>query len=254
MKFTEYPHGTPCWIDLGSTDVAASTSFYSRLFGWTPHTSPDPQFGGYVMLHLGDDAVAGLGPVMSPDQPTRWLSYLAVDDADAAATAVDKAGGSVLAPPFDVGDVGRMALCTDPAGATFGLWQKLDFAGAQLANEPGSWCWSELRTPDPAAAAGFYGTVFGMGSEVTDMGTMPYTSLKVGDKTVAGAMPMGDLFPPGTPAHWAVYFAVEDADASAAKAVELGARQLVPAMEAEGVGRWIALQDPQGAEFSVIRM
>lgn len=253
MKFTEYAQGTPCWVDLGSNDLEASKAFYSQLFGWNPLVDPDPQYGGYAMCHLGEDAVAGLGPVMSPDQPVVWTSYLAADSTDATVAAVRANGGTVLAEPFDIGAQGRMAIAADPTGGVFGIWQKGEFAGAQRANEPNTLTWNELRSSDPAAAIAFYEAVFGLNTETTDMGGMPYTSLKVGDKTVGGLMGMEGMFPPGTPSHWMVYFAVDDADATGAKTEKLGGKIVAPAMEAEGVGRWITLQDPQGAMFSAIR-
>jgi predicted enzyme related to lactoylglutathione lyase len=253
MKFTEYPQGSPNWVDLATTDLAASVAFYSALFGWQGETSPDPQYGGYTIMHLGDDAVAGAGPVMMPGQPVAWTQYLAVDDADATVAAAQAAGGTILAPAMTVGDQGRMAILADPTGAAFGIWQKLDFAGAQVANEADTWSWSELRSLDPEAAAAFYTTVFGLRVESVDMGGMPYYLLKIGDKSVGGLMGMAGIFPPGVPSHWHVYFTVADVEATAAKAGELGGTVLGAAQEQAGAGRWIPLADPQGAQFSIIQ-
>jgi uncharacterized protein len=252
MKFTDYPEGNPCWVDLGTSDLEAAKSFYSELFGWQPMVSPDPMYGGYATCHLGPDAVAGIGPTMSEQQPVAWNTYFATGDADATVTAIRAAGGTVFSEPFDIGTQGRMAIAADPAGGVFGLWQKIDFAGAQVANDPDTWAWSELRSTDPAAAITFYENVFGMTSVTSDVSGVPYTTLHVGDRSVAGLMDMTGLFPPGTPSHWHVYFAVTDADASAAKAQQLGASVVAPAVDVEGIGRWVALKDPQGAEFSVM--
>jgi hypothetical protein len=252
MAITEFPQGTPCWVDLGSSNLEASKSFYSQLFGWQPESSDDPAYGGYAVFHRGEDAVAGIGPLMSPDQPEAWTVYFACDDADATAAAVQANGGTVFAPPFDVGDQGRMAICSDPTGGVFGIWQKITFGGWQVINEPNSWCWNELRTTDAAAATRFYQAVFGMTSDVMDMGDATYTTLKVGDRTVCGVMDMDGLFPPGTPPHWAVFFTVADADEAALKVEKLGGLVQAPAMEAEGVGRWVPVADPRGASFLVM--
>ncbi len=147
-----------------------------------------------------------------------------------------------------------MAICADPTGAVFGIWQKLSFAGAALANEPGALCWNELVSTDLPSAAAFYEAVFGLLAKPSDMGGIPYTLLQLGEKSVGGAMSMGGEFPAGTPSHWAVYFAVEDADETAAKVEKLGGRVLAPPQDAEGIGRWVAVQDPQGAQFFVMKM
>ena len=55
--------------------------------------------------------------------PPAWVSYVAVEDADAAAARVRQLGGTVCAEPWEVGEAGRMAVVIDPAGAAFALWQ-----------------------------------------------------------------------------------------------------------------------------------
>ena len=113
----------PIWVDLSTTDAAAARDFYSKLFGWKIEVQPDPQYGGYGMGKLGDKQVAGIGPKMSPDAPTAWSIYIGTDDADDLAKKVQAAGGKVVAPPFDVGDQGRMAAFQDPSGAVISAWQ-----------------------------------------------------------------------------------------------------------------------------------
>ena len=84
-----------------------------------------------------------------------------VDDADALAERAVKAGGSLVAEPFDSLDGGRMAIVADPAGAVFGVWQLGEHRGARVVNEPGAWAMSALITTDPEGAKRFYGDVFG---------------------------------------------------------------------------------------------
>ncbi|HKH67836.1 MAG TPA: VOC family protein, partial [Reyranella sp.] len=120
--------------------------------------------------------------------------------------------------------------------------------GAELANQAGGFCWTELTTRDIDAAKAFYPRVFGWG--VKDH--PGYTEWTIDDRSIAGAMTMGDNFPPEVPPHWVVYFAVEDADATAAKAQELGGRAS-PIMDSPA-GRFAILNDPHGAVFAVIKL
>src|SRR4051812_15194493 len=107
----------PAWVDLSSSDAEASRAFYSKLFGWQVEVDPDPQYGGYGMAKVGGTDVAGIGPAQTPGTPTVWNLYIGTDDVDDLAKRVQAAGGTVVAPPFDVGDQGRMAVFQDPSGA-----------------------------------------------------------------------------------------------------------------------------------------
>jgi uncharacterized protein len=173
-----------------------------------------------------------------------------VDDVDAVTAKVEAAGGKVEAGPFDVADAGRMSAIVDPTGARVGLWQAGRTTGTQRANEPNTPTWNECVTGDVAAATAFYAEVLGMGSEPMDMGEAgTYTVLTdVNGRQVGGSMDL-DMLPEGTPAHWNVYFNVEDVDAGVAKVTELGGTSMAPAMDVAGVGRLAMVADPQGAAF-----
>ncbi|MCW2681213.1 MAG: Glyoxalase/bleomycin resistance protein/dioxygenase [Frankiales bacterium] len=110
-----------CWADLSSPDPAASAAS-GPLLGWTA-TAPQEEFGGYASFLLGEHQVAGLMPLMAPGQPPTWTVYVASDDADKTVARAEQAGGTVLAPPMDVAELGRMAVLVDPGGAVFGVWQ-----------------------------------------------------------------------------------------------------------------------------------
>ncbi len=153
----------PGWT-LGSTDLAKSREFYGALFGWNCPEGP-PEAGGYSVCDLDGKTVAGLGPHMNPDMPPVWMTYVNVDSADATVAKGAANGGTVFVPPMDVMDAGRMAVFADPVGAVIGLWQPGQHTGAQVANEPGTYCWSELITTDLDASKAFYGAVFGWGAE-----------------------------------------------------------------------------------------
>ncbi|GAA2047781.1 VOC family protein [Catenulispora yoronensis] len=255
MKMTDYAPGTPCWVDLGTSDMEGSKAFYGGLFGWNAEISDDPATGGYGMFLLDGVPAAGVMPLMSPEQPVAWSTYVSVTDSEATAAKIEASGGKVLVAPMDVTDVGRMAVFVDPGGAAFGTWQPGTFPGAGVVNEPGSLCWDELATRDAATAKAFYPAVFGWGAETNPMGEdMEYTEWKLGGRDVGGMMEMDDKnFPPEVPPHWAVYFATADCQASADKVAKLGGSVTVPPTEIP-VGTFAVCQDPQGAFFSLIQL
>ena len=115
----------------------------------------------------------------------------------------------------------------------------------------GAFSWCELVTNDVAAAKNFYTQLLGWTIEEMEMEGMTYNVLKAGEEAVGGIM----ATPPqtqGAPPHWGVYITVDDVDAVAKKAEELGAKTLVPLTDIPDVGRMYSFQDPQGAVISVI--
>ena len=150
--------------------------------------------------------------------------------------------------PFDIPQAGRMAFVLDPAGTPVALWQAGDHIGASVVNEPGALIWNELLTTDPSVHA-FYEATAGMKAVPMEMEGQQYTCWEVGGRQVGGTMspPMPDV-----PNHWHVYFDVADADATAAKAAELGGQVLFGPFDSP-VGRIAVLTDPQGASFSVLQ-
>jgi predicted enzyme related to lactoylglutathione lyase len=250
---TSYEPGTPSWVDLASPDVDASTRFYGSLFGWEVEAAgPPEETGGYGLFKLRGHRVAGIGPIMQEGQPPVWSTYVSTDDADAAVARAKEAGGQVVVEPMDVMDAGRMAFVAHPAGGFVGLWQPGRTIGAELVNEPGSLTWNELHTRDVDGAKAFYRALFGWTADDQAMGDFTYTTFNLGDSGIAGGMPMPSGVPDDFPAYWLAYFAVEDCDASVAKAQELGANVTWPAMDIPGVGRFAVLADPIGSAFAIM--
>lgn len=248
MERDSYAPGTPSWVDLGSPDIEASAAFYTSLFGWeVPEAHPEA--GGYRIALLHGRAVAGLGPQQGP--MSAWSTYFATDDLDAHVTAITANGGSLMMGPMDVMDQGRMAFATDPEGAVFGLWQSKAFPGAQLVNETGTVGWNELWTRDLDQAKTFYPAVFGASAEDSEVMPGRYTVWKSGGQTVGGAMTIPPDMPPMVPAHWAVYFMVDDADAAAARVTELGGAVVAPPFTIEGMGRIAMVHGPAHESFAL---
>jgi predicted enzyme related to lactoylglutathione lyase len=253
-EITKYDTGVPCWVDVQSPDLAASSAFYQRLLGWTAEDQGE-EAGHYTIFKLNGLEGAALGPLQVEGMPPVWTTYIASDDVDEAAKQAEAAGGTVFMPPFDIFDAGRMTIIADPAGAVFGVWQAKEHIGARLVNEPNTLIWNELVVRDMDAALAFYGKVFGWTPNELDMGepgAPPYRELQLNGRTIGGAMQMTDDFPPEVPPHWMPYFAVEDTDATAAKATELGGNVDVPPTDIPP-GRFAVLSDPVGAHFSVLK-
>ncbi len=251
VAMTDYTPGTPSWVDVSTPDTEATKAFYCGLFGWEAVTHPE--MGGYTNFTLHGKMVCGAAPTMSADQHPAWSTYISVDDADATAQAVRENGGQVALPPMDVMDLGRMAICADPTGAYFGLWQPGEHKGAQVVNEPGSFCWNELDTRDMDAAKTFYTKVFPWSAKTNGEGAEAYTEWQLGGRSIAGGMVINDSFPPNVPPNWLTYFAVADSDATVAKAKDLGGAVMMPGMDTDQ-GRFAVLADPHGAVFAVIQM
>lgn len=246
---TSYTQGTPCWVDLMTTDPEAAKPFYGQLFGWTYDDVPMPQGPAYSMA-VKDGVVAAIArqpPEMAAEGvPPMWNTYLAVDDVDEVAARVEPAGGKLLVAPFDVMDAGRMAVVTDSTGAAVGLWQARGHIGATRVNEPGTMCWNQLLTDNEYAAVTFYQRVLGLTTSTMEIGGAPHTVFVSGADTVAGIA----AAPPGVPNHWHVYFAVEDASAAAQHATELGGTVLTGPMDTS-IGTRAILRDPQGGAFGI---
>jgi predicted enzyme related to lactoylglutathione lyase len=247
-----YTQGTPNWVDLQTTDQAAAKAFYAGVFGWSYDDQPMDGGAVYSMAKIGDESVAAIAP-QSPElaaagAPPMWNTYLAVDSVDEAAAKVGPAGGTVAMEPFDVMDAGRMAFILDPSGAAVALWQAGQHIGSTLVNEPGTVVWNELISDNPAAVT-FYEQVLGVSTTTVDMGAGKYTMFQVAGKEVGGTTPPQMA---GVPNHWHVYFAVADADASAAKVTELGGSVMVPPFDTP-IGKMAVVADPQGAVFSLFQ-
>ena len=258
MEFSSYEHGQPSWVDLGSPDVAASGTFYAELFGWRIEEGP-PETGGYCNCTLGGRRVAGLGPQQAPG-PSYWSHYVNVDDAAAIVAKVRELGGQVLVEPMPVLDLGTMAVCADSIGAVFGVWQPGTHTGAEVANESGTWCWSELLSTDLDASKAFYSALFGWVPEDqaaapagAEGAPMQYTEWKLNGRAIGGMMAMPPMMPAGVPPHWGIYFAVDDTDATVAKVAELGGAVMMPPMDIQP-GRFAVVADTAGATFNVIAL
>src|SRR5215208_1275480 len=288
-----YIPGVPCWVDASEPDPEAAVHFYGGLFGWEfEDVMPSSSEGSYLIARhkatsssifdisgarrRGEVAAVQSIPEAAPPA-AMWNTYFWVESADEAASKVRDAGGGVVMEPFDFMDACRMAVFTDPEGAAFRVWEARQHKGARLVNDPGALVFNGLNTRDVEGARSFYGSVFGWQTGAIGGGAEGWTLPGYGDwlerehhprlreqmakagapegfeDVVASIIPIADD-QPDTPAHWSVTFATDDADATAAKATELGGKVIVPPFDAPWSTptytiRITVIGDPQGATF-----
>jgi uncharacterized protein len=250
-----YLHGSFCWADVATPDVAGAKAFYTALFGWT---FDDQQMAGgtYSICMLEGGAVAGLYPASAEQAGTPcWFAYVAVDEVERTVADIEVLGGRVLAQPTELPGTGRMAVGADPEGAVFCLWQRdsPQPGYARLGLRPGIVCWNELAAGDTAASARFYARLFGWEARQAPTGEPPYVEFVRDGCLLAGMLPLAAIGET-IPAHWLVYFAVADCDAAAATAQAQGGVICRPPFDVPEVGRIAVFGDPQGAVFAVVAL
>jgi predicted enzyme related to lactoylglutathione lyase len=266
-----YIPGVPCWVDTSQPEPEAAVAFYGGLFGWEfEDAMPEESEGRYFMGRIrgGDVAAVGSIPPGAP-QMAMWNTYVAVASADETAAKARDAGGTVMMEPFDVMDAGRMAVLHDPEGAVFQIWEARANPGAQIVNEHGALNFNGLATRDVDGARAFYGAVFGW--ELLDlpagqMWTLPGYGDHLEESTPGLREQMAGMGAPegfidvvaalnpiatddsDTPPHWSVTFGVDDVQATAAKARDLGGEVLAGPVDVPW-SRMAVISDPQGATF-----
>jgi uncharacterized protein len=250
-EVSRHEPGSFSWAELATTDDGGAKQFYTALFGWGFEDSPAGPGMIYTMLKKNGKSVGALYK-MRPEQkgiPPNWMTYVTVASADESAKKAKELGGKLTMEPFDVMDVGRMAIIEDQQGARICVWEAKKHIGAEVVNEPGALCWAELDTTDTESAKRFYTGLFGWGAKVSEN----YTEWQQGGTSIGGMMTIPKEWGP-VPPNWLVYFAVTDCDATAKKTGELGGEAIVPPTDIPGMGRFSVLRDPQGAVFAIYKL
>ncbi len=220
-EFTAHAPGTFSWPELSTTDQKAAVAFYRALFGWAVSESPMGPTEVYSTLLMRGKPV-GAAYTMRPEErqagaPPHWNAYVTVANADETV-------------------------------------KKAESIGAEILNELGALCWTELNTRDTKAAEAFYTALFGWGVKHSAAGApMEYTEFSVAGTPSIGMMPMVEHLPKNVPSYWMPYFQVADAEASVAKVKELGGTVMVPPQDIPNTGRFVIVSDPQGAMFAVFK-
>jgi hypothetical protein len=189
-----------------------------------------------------------------PDQmqgtPSHWNTYVTVDDLSPLPEKVTAAGGTVIAPPFDVLGSGDMMTVQDPTGAFINFWQPKTHIGAGIVNTHGAMVWNELATRDASAAKAFFGDVLGWTFEPGE--DTFYTYIHNRGRLNGGIIEMNEMWG-DMPPHWQVYFSVADIDDIAKRTTELGGR-ILSGVDSTSVGRFAVIADPSGAMFAAIQL
>ena len=249
----QHAPGSFSWFELGTTDQDAAKNFYTRLFNWTSEDHPMGPGGVYTMFRLnGRDAAAGY--TLNPQQrsqgvPPHWMIYIAVENADQTAGRAAELGATLMAPPFDVFDIGRMAVIADPTGAVFSIWQAKKHSGVGVIGEDGAFSWADLNTRDPESAKRFYGQLFGWNITAGKDDPTGYLHIQNGEHYIGGIPSPKQIG--NVPPHWLVYFHVSDCGKSLDRAADMDAQVLLPTTRLEHVGRFAVVKDPQGAAFAL---
>ena len=251
---TEFAPGTPCWVDLSTSDLDAARGFYGTVLGWNDFEVAPAEAGYYTMALVDGQRVAGMMTASDDERamavPPHWNTYVCTTSADDSAERARELGGAVVAGPFDVLDVGRMAVVLDREGAAISVWEPRAHPGFGLLRQPGAFTWVQLGSRDPEQAKAFYTELFGWKPEVHTE-PMPYTEWKVNGTPVAGMLEITPDMGP-MPVSWQVFFEVSDPDGAVDQAKQAGGAVYVEPMDVPA-GRFGTLGDPQGAVFSVMK-
>jgi predicted enzyme related to lactoylglutathione lyase len=233
------------WHEQVSPDPKQAQAFYTELFGWGTDVFK-PREVDYTMISSGGHNHGGFGKAMEGAPPPHWLSHVRVENLEETIEKAKSAGGKLAAGPFEMSEVGRVAIIGDPQGAFVSLYQPT----TEAPTAEGVFVWDELGTNDVDGAQRFYEEVFGW--TTSDMGPEygGYRIFNRGETGIAGLMALPD---DSLPVHWKPYVAVGDPDATTAKATELGGSTLMEPMDVPKVGRIAVLRDPQGAVFGIIK-
>jgi predicted enzyme related to lactoylglutathione lyase len=241
--------GTPCWVDLTTTDVEDAKRFYGAVFDWTVREAPAIN---YTFFERDGATVAGLQALMDEQReqgmPPSWSMYVHTDDADVTVARAAQLGATVMSEPFAIPGAGRMGVIADPQGGVVLLWQPAEFPGAALVNEVGAWAWNDLQTTDPEGAAPFYEALFGWATAEVPGSDGVYRSIAHEGRNVGGIMRAQRAI---AQPYWTVYFGVADADEALERVAAEGGRTLVEPMAVPS-GRFAVAMDPQGAVFCIV--
>lgn len=253
-RYEESIFGTPCWIDLTTTELEQVKPFYSSLFNWD-FWDIGPDFGNYHLISVGEDVVGGCiqynAESMDPVPINAWSIYFATEDIEASITRAVELGGKGYTQAHEVGDQGTRGEVTDPSGALLGLWQPNQRKGIDRWGEHGFPGWFELHTRNLDAAGKFYTSLLGTELGTDSEGDMSYHTLNVNGNAHAGIWDITGVLPNEYPARWNIYLISDDTDASLAIVRENGGNVL---MEPEDTphGRMSTVEDPAGATFNII--
>jgi len=235
------------WFELVAKDAKKAQAFYGEVLGWKVQPFPMGD-STYEMISAGETMIGGYAPFKAVGQPSHWISYVSVEDVDATVKAAVANGGKVVEAPYDIAGVGRTARIADPQGAEVCPFSGTESDPPDALPPRGGWCWNELHTSDPKKALAFYEKVFGFAHRSLVGPDVTYHILSKGGVDRGGVTDVGGERP-----NWLPYVAVDDADATLARARKLGGTICTGPDDIPNVGRFGVLQDPTGAALAILK-
>lgn len=242
------------WYDIASRDPKKAIAFYTNVIGWG--TQVNESDNSYTMLTASDTPIGGVFPMREGmGGGPRWFPYIATDDMGQTLRRVRELGGQVQSEPQAAGDMGSWAMVQDPQGAEFCAWQYATSDVPPIGQGVGNFSWHELATTDWQAAFDFYTDLFGWDKTGEyDMGDdgiyQMFGQAGMGMSGMFGGMYNQAPDKPTSPS-WLGYVQVADVKQTWEKALEAGARELVPPMEVPGGSQVAAFLDPEGAALGI---
>lgn len=245
MSAVETTVGKFVWHEQVSSNPKQAQDFYAQLFGWGTEVFK-PGEADYTMISSGGQNHGGFSKAMEGAPPPHWLSHVRVENLEETIEKAKNAGGKLAAGPFELSEVGRIAIIADPQGAYVSAYQP----ESEGPGSAGVFVWDELGTTDVDGAQRFYEEVFGW--TTSDMGP-EYGGYRIFNRAETGIAGLMTLPDNSIPAQWQPYVAVDDPDRTTATATQLGGSALVEPMDVPKVGRIGVLRDPQGATLGIIK-
>ncbi len=249
-------HGAISWSEYLAIDPTVSLEFYAKLLGWQHYSVPMEMEGGGTYYVATADRTNAAGCMKRPheDIPPCWGFYVTVRNVRAL---VEEHKPQLLIPVTDT-PMGPFCGIMDPQGAVL---YAIQFVAPKEESEGvtdfvstfrrhGLFSWFELNTTDGAAAAAFYGELFGWTFQETSTPYGIYRQINVGEVGIGG---IAEFLPENAPPHWRGYITVDNVDDRIATATSHGATVLAPPFDLPGVGRLAHIQDPNGAPLSLIK-
>lgn len=234
------------WFELETRDLESAQAFYAEVFGWGTRTQGAGQVS-YEMIEVAGQTIGGYRKLRTRSDPY-WASFLSVPDLKDAIDRVKEAGGRHFGDVLVTPGLGKSVEIVDTVGATVNLITKKGGDDPERIPPPGAFMWNELVTKLPDRAVEFYTKVFGYQDKPMQMengGT--YHVLEVNAVGRAGI-----LYKDTNP-EWLPYVHVNDCDDALARAVRMGASQLMPPTDIPKIGRYAVFADPQGAELAIMK-
>lgn len=155
---SQHPLG---WLDVVSPDIATTTAFLEKLFGWVEANRVDVEGNDYLFLTDSGRPMHGAEQIRPDQGSARWTVFVTAPDARSLIARAEAAGGKVGFPPTALADLGVIAMVTDPLGATLGVWQPLALVPASVETTAAPLVAARLGTEDLGRTSAFLREVFG---------------------------------------------------------------------------------------------